>query len=555
MLNIIVFALSVVIAASCSEEEANPQRPDNVECTLVQTDPLVKIMKEDKTVQEYTETADVARGEVVSFQLAFRSNVPINELMVEPGKLKCGNYEIPFELKAFERYIRGGLHLTPAGDDAILPPTDEYPDCLDEVETINVRSKFKQPIWVTYRIPYDAPAGDYTAEIIVSGLDAGNLIVRSATVKAKVYDVDLPKKQSLLVTNWHVHSKIAMIGNGSNVSVFSDEYYRLMTKMANVMRDHGQNVYYINPILDFIKCIRGGNGTYSFDFTNFDRTVQMFIDEGDLARIEGGHLAARSGDWDSDYWVTVPSYGKIPMSNPEAKNFLSQFIPALRTHLNEKGWWNIYMQHVGDEPAAGAVPSYIEIASYIKSLAPDIKILDAVHSSKLANTVDVWCPQLDYFHTDYNFYKGRQDLGEEMWFYTCMAPRGNYANRLLENPLIKVRLLHWINFRYGATGYLHWGFNQVWENALQNVATEGYCPAGDMFIAYPGKNKVHSSIRLEAMRDGIYDYELLKLLSSRNSAKAMDIAKSIILSYDVYNTELEAFRKARRTLLKTLELY
>ena len=551
-MSIILSVLCAVMAASCAKTPDNPYRPTNVDYSLVQVDPLVKIMKEDKTVEEYVETADVARGETVSFQLVFKTNVPVNDVMIEPGELTNGTTSIPYGIKAFEKYIRGGLHLTPAGDDAILPITDEYPDCLDETELINVPSGFKQPIWVTYQIPRDATPGDYAAEIYVSGLDAGTLFRVPVTVKAKVYDVILPQTQKLLVTNWHVHNTISMIGNGASVPVFSDNYYKLMGKMANVMRDHGQNVYYINPITDFIKCAKS-NGVYTFDFTEFDRTVEMFIKEGNLARIEGGHLAFRSGNWDSDYWVKVPGYGNKPISSTEAQTFLSEFIPALRSHLRSKGWWDIYMQHIGDEPAGGAVSSYIQIANYVKSLAPDIKILDAVHSRQLDGTVDVWCPQLDYFHSDYNFYKGRQANGDEMWFYTCMAPRGNYANRLLENPLIKVRLLHWINYTYGATGYLHWGFNQVWEKALSNVATEGYCPAGDMFIAYPGKGKVHSSIRLEAMRDGIHDYELLKMLEAKDPSKAMSIAKSIVLNFNVYNTEHQVFRNARREILKALE--
>ena len=40
-----------------------------------------------------------------------------------------------------------------------------------------------------------------------------------------------------------------------------------------------------------------------------------------------------------------------------------------------------------------------------------------------------------------------------------MYPRGNFANRYVTLPLIKTRLLHWINYKYDSPGYLHWGFN------------------------------------------------------------------------------------------------
>ncbi|MDR3232658.1 MAG: DUF4091 domain-containing protein [Planctomycetaceae bacterium] len=39
------------------------------------------------------------------------------------------------------------------------------------------------------------------------------------------------------------------------------------------------------------------------------------------------------------------------------------------------------------------------------------------------------------------------------------------------------------------------------------------------FIVYPAENKVYSSIRFAAMRDGIADYELLKLLAAKNPAQ------------------------------------
>ena len=167
-MSIILSVLCAVMAPSCAKTPDNPYRPTNVEYSLVQVDPLVKIMKEDKIVEEYVETADVARGETVSFQLVFKTNVPVNDVMIEPGELTNGTTSIPYGIKAFEKYIRGGLHLTPAGDDAILPITDEYPDCLDETELINVPSGFKQPIWVTYQIPRDAtPLLDLNSSILL----------------------------------------------------------------------------------------------------------------------------------------------------------------------------------------------------------------------------------------------------------------------------------------------------------------------------------------------------------------------------------------------------
>lgn len=96
-----------------------------------------------------------------------------------------------------------------------------------------------------------------------------------------------------------------------------------------------------------------------------------------------------------------------------------------------------------------------------------------------------------------------------------MYPRGNFANRYVTLPLIKTRLLHWINYKYDSPGYLHWGFNAWGANGdpFGDVsAPANDWPGGDSHIVYPGYRKLYPSIRLAAMRDGIRDYDLLKWL-------------------------------------------
>ena len=74
---------------------------------------------------------------------------------------------------------------------------------------------------------------------------------------------------------------------------------------------------------------------------------------------------------------------------------------------------------------------------------------------------------------------------------------------------MQTRILHWINYKYGLVGYLHWGLNFWGSDPLTSDASRdrGKLPAGDANITYPGYRKLYSSIRLEAMRDGIYDYD------------------------------------------------
>src|SRR6185437_959535 len=165
------------------------------------------------------------------------------------------------------------------------------------------------------------------------------------------------------------------------------------------------------------------------------------------------------------------------------------------------------------------------------------------------------------FHHHFDYYKNLQSAGKELWFYTCGGPQWEYANRMIQIPLIKTRLLPWIDFRYGATGYLHWGYN-FWKRDPdpKKVIEAAYgagrpdVVAGDEWVVYPRRNGlgVIDSIRWEAQRDGCEDHELLSQLAERNPDAAHELAAKQILDFNSYQTDITAFRKTHRELLLLL---
>ena len=528
----------------------------------VQLDPLEKVFTEELTFVETSDTAAVAKGETATFQFVIKSIYPVSDLKIEAGNLVNGERQIAATEKAFVGYIRaggsytgywGGLH----SKYAVFPVSDLYPDILQEVETMDVAALSNQPLWIGYTIPRDAADGDYTATLTFTGKVDGKRFKITKEVKAKVYPVILPE-QTLWVTNWFTSDGFSKMNGGQPVEIFSDRYWELLTAMAHVMRDHGQNTYLLTSNWSWNDvCNPEWTGTqYSFDFTNFDKMVELLIREGGLKRIEGCYLSGLAPGENAYFQVAVPKAEALPFSDEwtRAEYYLSQFLPALYSHLEEKGWAKMYMQHIGDEPNDATAPSYIKIAECVKKYMPDVPIIDALHSRKLANTVNVWVPMLDFYHKDYAFYQERQGAGDEVWYYTCCNPQGNYANRFLEQPLIQTRFLHWINYRYGATGYLHWGFNH-WHYEKTNDAYfygAPEWPAGDGWIVYPADGKVYSSIRLKAMRDGIADYELLKLLEQKSPDIAKELVGKVIRGFDMYDNNVRAFRMKRVELLEAL---
>ncbi|MDR3142727.1 MAG: DUF4091 domain-containing protein [Tannerellaceae bacterium] len=535
--------------------------PDQVVC--VQLDPLKKVLKEQIFFVENNEVFAAAKGETVTYQFVIQSQQAIKNLRMEAGNLTNGNSSIPVRIKAFVGYVHAGRSTPTYSKDRLIAASGLFPDPLLEIETIDVQSLSNQPVWFTYPVPHDARPGEYTADITFSGEIDGKPFNIHKQVKARIYDVALTG-QTLWVTNWFslAPDRLRLMNDNEPVEPYSARYWELIKAIARKMRENGQNVYMISPVHLCQYKIKGEK--YDFDFTHFDKMVDLFIREGNMKRIEGGHLGERLSHWSSPFGVTVPVMrgSKIefeckPLENDTAKAFFTQFIPALFNHLKGKKWDAIYMQHIADEPIESNTQSYIAIANEVKRMVPEVEIIEANHSKEVQNTIKIWVPQLNYYHSDYDFYTRQQNKGDEVWFYTCLAPQGNYANRFLEQPLIQTRILHWINYRFGATGYLHWGLNYWNENPYGettsvNTESGNTLPAGDSWITYPANGKLYGSIRLEAMRDGIADYELLKLYEKNDPAAAKEIARTLVYQFDLYDNNIAAFRARRIELLEKL---
>ena len=81
-------------------------------------------------------------------------------------------------------------------------------------------------------------------------------------------------------------------------------------------------------------------------------------------------------------------------------------------------------------------------------------------------------------------------------------------------PLIDTRIMHWLNYKYDANGYLHWGWNQWSEDPFSEVGMH----IGDGWHVYPAKDGVLNSLRWEQMRNGIQDYECFLMLEKKIEA-------------------------------------
>ena len=139
--------------------------------------------------------------------------------------------------------------------------------------------------------------------------------------------------------------------------------------------------------------------------------------------------------------------------------------------------------------------------------------MDEFCSTGYGKDVEVWVPKLPLYYEWQDDYERARKDGAELWFYTCCDPYGRFPNRCVDFPAIKTRIIHWLNWRYNVAGYLHWGLT-AWTDDPYATATRYAYPPGESWIVYPGPNGPVDSMRYEALRDGIEDYEYLWLLTS-----------------------------------------
>jgi hypothetical protein len=249
--------------------------------------------------------------------------------------------------------------------------------------------------------------------------------------------------------------------------------------------------------------------------------------------------------------------------DPRGEQYLRSFLEGLYAHLEEKGWKDSYIQHVFDEPHDREAPYYRKYGQIIQESLPGIPTIDAVSLRQdidfFADVCEIWVPVLSSFDHKLDLLRNHVKQGGQAWYYTCIGPQGRYLNRFIDYSLLKVRLLHWFNFRHNLTGYLHWGGNAWGPHPFDNVQTvinsnRTLLPAGDNAIFYPDSqnNSILSSIRLEAMRDGVEDYELLVVLARKDPDMARALAAEVIPHINDYIRDWKRFRVFHKRLLEAL---
>ncbi len=524
--------------------------------------------------------------EAINQRYAVEHARPFTEAVLEAAKGEAESFQVILPGYGGERITAGEMHLTGPGR-ALIPssalrvyrvgyvPTPkglQLPDPL--LDDLNVGDpNLPCVLWYTIAVPVDAAAGGYSGavEFSVGGKSY------SVPVRLMVWDLTIPRRGHLRTDFWFFRAQIKRY-----YGRVSDPGFREVSKYLEMALDHR-----LTPIdccegnvAPLFRIYREADGKLAIDWTEFDRYARFVIDRGGTAlslapthwfgkwfsdALKGGYDPATVTDRGTGAVETVA----YPYCSEKHLDMLKWYLREAVAHFRQKGWLQYAFVQPLDEVAETDENQAIVKACH--DADPAVKVLmDVVtpnNSKMFADYLGIWCPLTPSLPGG-GFEKARAN-GQDVWCYVCCGPRGTYANLFANQSCVTHRQLFWQSWKYGSQGLLYWGINfwrwwgseskydpaTAWPNSPANFGNTLTADdlVGDGFFIYPGPKGPINSIRLEAIRDGLEDYEYLWLLNEEAkcvSTEKAARAESLLAIPESFCKDLAHFSNSESDLAK-----
>lgn len=429
------------------------------------------------------------RNEYAPFQVALRSTRAVTGVTIAMGKLTGhgGAIDHPRDRMFLVETVpvkSPSIPVHNAGPSSVFPAS--WPDPLPPLKTFQLEADRTRAVWIDLFIPADKRPGLYRGAVLVSA--EGSAPVR-LPIELDVRDLTIPTTPSLRTAfgNASLPACIEKVHGARRGSV---QFNRIMEEYYWFLIEHRISPYHIPVDI-------------------FSKDVNRFLDDPRVTSfvlpIEGG--PGKTGRiWD----------------DAEMKH--------LSDRLEKTGWIEKGFVYLIDEPSAEAIPDVVRLGKRIHAINPRLRYLMTSHSAQLLSDkriiddaeINIWAPLLSVMASpaQKKLLLEEQRRGKELWWYTCVAPKWKGINYFIDDAATAPRIHPWMNCLWGNDGILYWATDN-WTQADCDPwqKTETYPTGnGDGSLLYPGRDGFDhpvASIRLKMLREGLEDYELLKLLAGR----------------------------------------
>jgi hypothetical protein len=381
------------------------------------------------------------------------------------------------------------------------------------------------PFYLLTHVPYGTPPGDYSATLhVVNGASTVDL-----PMSLHVWNfgwTSISTKSSVSVSLAGIEHSIA----GSGVSFGGANKSRILYNFYAMMRQHG-----ISP--DLPGLYPKVTATGHIDASAYVDKVAPFLDPTGL------DLPDTELPWVRYFPWSLSTYGA-------SAHKLATYLTELCRIYKNQGWHKKAYVYILDETQRTAAERQAESLAralhrasakagfrcrFLLTDDPRPFALGGVKDANkfLYDDVDAWALRYYYFFGRIPAVRERQAQGKEIWWYpytnTSVARLPSFV---IDKPHIDSRSWGWLMQRWNVDGLLNWGFNRwglattgkgyrdPYKNPL-SLSVGRTRSNGDTSLVYPGYYPRYglddpfaapvSSLRFEALRDGLEEREYLKL--------------------------------------------
>lgn len=469
------------------------------------------------------------RGERVSAQLLLWTASGAEGVEVEVEPFRSDGHTLPGDAARarFVRYVLSDEFGNKCGyhDPAIYPP-HLVPDMLDDIEVFDIKARSVRPVWITVSIPADAPAGEYASTVKVY---AKGRQLRTFDIGLTVIGRELPPpaEWNYYLDLWQHPAAVARV---EGLDLWSDAHFEALVPYMRLLADAGQKVVTttlnkdpwnnqcFDAYADMIVWTKNADGSWSYDYTVFDRWVELMTGLGIDRTINCYSMLP----WNNELHYRDGSTGRFVdvTADPGTPAFEALWVPFLTDftgHLREKGWLgrtNIAMDERSPEEMTDAL-------GLLRKTAPELGIAMADNKNSYLNYpfINSMCVKVRDRVPPQHIAE-RRAQGFITTYYVCCSDR--FPNMFTFSAPAEAVYAGWYMAACGYDGFLRWAYNSWVGEPLTDSRFRTF-PAGDTYIIYPG---ARSSVRFERLVEGIQDAEKISILKKEFAAKGTPEAAS-----------------------------
>lgn len=505
------------------------------------------------------------RGERVSAQLLVWSAQPVERLVCTAGVLTSDEGRLPESAvrTRFVRYVMsdefacGCCKRKPQDFAAVLTA-----DMLDERPSMALEACTVRPVWITVDVPQDAAPGLYRTPVTVACDGDEQRLELAVEVTGRT--LPAPSEWRYHLDLWQHPAAVARV---EGTEMWSDAHFEALRPVMKPLADAGQKVVTatlnkdpwnhqcFDAYEDMIRWTKRADGTWEYDYSLFDRWVGLCAEEGIDRQINCYSMLP----WNNELHYYDAAADRIVevRANPGTPEFEAMWRPFLRdfeAHLDAKGWLGkccVAMDERSPETMDAAI-------GLLRSAAPGLGIAMADNhaSYKRYTDLDDVCVQIDCRVADEDLARRRRD-GLLTTYYVCCSSA--FPNTFTFSEPWEAVYMAWFAAACGYDGMLRWSYNSWPADPVRDSRFTAW-PAGDTYLVYPD---ARSSIRFERLREGIQDYEKIRILrgelasdnTPEGAAKRAELEAAVrpFEMHDVSQPWPELLRKGKETIARLSE--